>query len=199
MTEQPDKYWDDLGIAWRAIEVDVDALTPRLQSRLRRQSFLIGVALGLGVPMAVGGIVLGAVTVWWGWTGAVWNFVTRGIAVVVIAGLAMTALLSIVSIRGNDARALAEMVDLAIRRASASLAVIRIGLLSCAIAAVLGVIGAVIRTRAGSPPALSPAVDVAVLGLVTVILLAYRQRANATLAKMRYLEHAIASNGTDRR
>jgi vacuolar-type H+-ATPase subunit I/STV1 len=198
MTGHSDKYWDDLGVAWRAIEVDVDVVRPRLQSRLRRQSLLIRTALVLGVPLAACGLVLGALTVWWGWTTATWNFVARGVAIGIIAALALTGLFSLVSVRGSaDARALAEMLALAVRRARATLAVIRVGLLSCAIAAVFGVIGAVIRTRAGRPPALSPVVDVALLVLVTVVLLVYRGRAKVTLAKLRYLAQAIASDASD--
>jgi vacuolar-type H+-ATPase subunit I/STV1 len=198
MTERSDKYFDDLGVQWRAIAVDVTVVAPRLHSRIRRQSFLIQAALLLGVPIAACGIVLGAVTVWWGWTTATWNFVTRGIAIGVIASLALTMLSSLVSVRsGSGARALTDMLALAIQRAQATLAAVRIGLLSCAIAAALGVAGAVIRARAGRPPALSPVVDLAVLVLVTVILLAWRQRTALTLGKLRYLEQALASEASD--
>jgi hypothetical protein len=200
MSGPSENNWDDLGVAWRAIDVDINVVTPRLQSRLRRQSLFIRAVLLLGVPLLACGIVLGALTVWWGWRTVMWNFVIRGVAIGIIATLALTALLSLLSIRGSDhARALSEMIELAIRRARASLAVIRIGLLSCAIAGGLGVVGAVVRTRAGKPPALSPVVDVVVLVLVTVILLAYRHRAGVTLAKLRYLKQAIASDETDRR
>jgi hypothetical protein len=178
--------------------VDVDVVKPRLQSRLRRQSLLIQTALVLGVPLAAAGLVLGALTVWWGWTTATSNFVIRGVAIGIVAALALTTLLSLVSVRASaDARALAEMLALAIRRARTTRAVIRVGLFSCAIVAVFGVIGAVIRTRAGRPPALSPVVDVAVIVLVAVILLLYRGRTNVTLAKLRYLEQAIASDTSD--
>lgn len=200
MTGHSDKYFDDLGVAWRAIEVNADVVAPRLQSRLRRQSLLIRAALWFGLPLASGGIVLGALTVWWGWTTASWNFVTRGVAVGIVAALALTTLLSLVSVRASaDTRALSEMIALAIRRARTTLTAIRVALLSCAIAGVLGVIGTVIRTRTGSPPALSPVVDVTLLVLVVVILLVYRQRTNVTLAKMRYLEQLVASGDSERR
>jgi hypothetical protein len=205
MTGSSDKYFDDLGVAWRAIEIDAGIVAPRLRSRLQRQSVLIRMALVLGVPVAAGGIVLGGLTVWWGWTSGTLNFVVRGVAIGVVAALALVTLLSLVSVRASDdAQALAEMIALAIQRARTTLTAIRVGLLACAIAATFGVIGAVIRTRGGKPPALSPIVDIAILVLVTVILLAYRQRTNVTLAKMHYLERAIASDSnssgkTDRR
>jgi hypothetical protein len=200
MTESSDKYFDDLGVAWRAIEIDVGVVATRLRSRLQRQSLLIRAALVLGVPLAACGMVLGALTVWWGWTTATWNFVTRGVAIGIVATLALVTSLSLVSVRASDdAQALAEMIALAIRRASRTLTAIRVGLLACAIAATFGVIGAVIRTRGGKPPALSPIVDIAILVLVTVILLAYRQRTNVTLAKMRCLEQAIARDDSEQR
>jgi hypothetical protein len=195
MNEHSEKYWDDLGVAWRAIDVNIDVVTPRLRSRLRRQSFLIRAAFVIGVPLATCAIVLGALTIWWGWATAAWNFVIRGTAIGIVATLLLKALLSFASIRTDaDARALAEMLDLAIKRARTTVAVIRVGLFMCASATVLGIVGAVIRTRAGNPPALSPVVDVAVLMLVTVIVLVYRQRARVTLAKLRHLKQAIESN-----
>ncbi|HUK36717.1 MAG TPA: hypothetical protein VLV86_22535 [Vicinamibacterales bacterium] len=194
MTGDVDKYFDDLGVAWRAIEIDADVVRPRVQARLRRQSLTIRTALMLGVPLAVCGIALGALTVWWGWTTATWNFVTRGIAIGVISVLAVKALVSLAAVRTSaDARTLSEMLELTIRRARSTLVVIHVGLLSCAIAVVLGVIGAVIRTRAGRPPALSPVMDVAILALAAVILLVYRQRATVGLARLRYVAGVISS------
>jgi len=195
MSGNTDKYWDDLGIAWRAIDVDVDVVMPRLQSRLRRQSLLIRTALVLGLPTASFAIVLGALTVWWGWSSSTWNFVTRGIAIGVIAALALKTLLSLASVRDSaDARALMDMLDLAIRRARTTLVTIHVALSACAVAAVLGGIGAVIRTHAGNPPALSPVVDVALLALVVVTLLVYRQLTSAGLAKLCFLTQALASD-----
>jgi hypothetical protein len=192
MTGEPDKYWDDLGIAWRAMDVDVDVVMPRLRSRLQRQSLLIRSGLLLGVPLASCAIVLGALTIWWGWTSSTWNFVTRGIAIDVVAALALQVLLSLVSVRDSaDARALTDMLDLAIRRARRTLVAIHVALSACAIAAVLGLIGAVIRTRSGTPPALSPVIDVAVLVLVAAILLAYRSRIVDRLGRLRYLTKVI--------
>ena len=197
MNGDTDKYWDDLGIAWRAIDVDASVVMPRLQSRLRRQSLLIRTALVLGLPMASLAIVLGALTVWWGWSSSTWNFVTRGIAIGVVGALTLKTLLSLASVRDSaDARALTDMLTLAIRRARTTLVTIHMALAACAFAAVLGAIGAVIRTRAGNPPALSPIVDIAMLALVVATLFAYRQRTSDGLAKLRFLSHAIASDSS---
>ena len=195
MNEHAEKYWDELGVAWRAIEVKADVVGPRLQARLRRQSLLIQSALAAGIPLGALGIVLGVMTIRVGWVTGAWYFIARGTAIGIIAALALTTSVTLVAVRANsDARALAEMLDLAIRRARASLLVIRVSLLSCAIAAALGVVGAVFRTRAGRPPALSPIVDVAVLLLIAVSLLVYRQRTTASLSKLLYLEELVASN-----
>ena len=197
MSGDTDKYWDDLGIAWRAIDVDASLVMPRLQSRLRRQSLLIRTALVLGLPTASLAIVLGGLTVWWGWTSSTWNFVTRGIAIGVIGTLALKTLLSLASVRDSaDARALADMLNLAIRRARTTLVMLHVALAACAIAAVVGAIGAVIRTRAGNPPALSPIVDIALLALLVATLLAYRQRTSNSLAKLRFLSRAIAADSS---
>ncbi len=192
MTEQPDAYWDELGVAWRAMEVDIAAVTPRLRSRLRRQSLCIRLALAAGAPIAISGVVVGALTVWWGFVTATWNFVVRGIAIGVVAAIGLRMLWSLVPVRGHaDARALGEMLDLAVRRARTTLVALRVGLFCCAFAAVLGVAGAIIRTRAGAPPALSPVADVVVLGLVAVILLVGRQRTVASIARLEYLARAV--------
>jgi len=197
MSGNTDKYWDDLGVAWRAIEVNVDVVMPRLRSRLRRQSLLIRTALVLGLPIATFAIVLGALTVWSGWSSSTWNFVTRGIAIGVIGALALKTLVPLVSVRdAADARALTDMLDLAIRRARTTLVTIHVALSACVIAAVLGGIGAFIRTRAGSPPALSPVVDVAVLALVAATLVLYRQRTSDSLAQLRFLTQALASDSS---
>ena len=197
MSEDTDKYWDDLGVAWRAIDVDVDVVMPRLHARMRRQSLLIRTALVLGLPMASFAIVLGLLTVWWGWSSSTWNFVTRGIAVGVAGALALKTLLSLASVRGSaDAQALTDMLDLAVRRARTTLAVIHMALFACALAAVLGAMGTVIRARSGNPPALSPVVDVVLLALVAATLLGYRQRTSDGLAKLRFLTKVIASDSS---
>ena len=194
MTEQADKYWDELGVAWRAIELDAEVIGPRLQSRLRRQTLLIWSALVAGVPLGAAGILLGVMTIRIGWVTGAWYFVARGTAIGIIAALALTTSLALVSVRADaDARALADMLGLAVKRARKSLLVIRVSLLSCVIAAALGIVGTVFRIRAGRPPALSPVVDVAVLVLVAVSLLVYRQRTTADLARLRYLSEVVAA------
>ena len=59
MTTPRDAYWDELGIAWCAIEPEVNAMTPRLEARLRRQSLLITAVLILGLPLIVAGMLVG--------------------------------------------------------------------------------------------------------------------------------------------
>jgi hypothetical protein len=195
MTEKADKYWDELGVAWRAIELDAEVIGPRLQSRLRRQSLLIRSAIVAGVPFGAFGILLGVMTIRLAWVTGAWYFIARGTAIGIIAALLLTTSLALVGVRGDaNARSLAEMLDLAIRRARKSLLVIRLSLLSCAIAAAFGIAGAIFRARAGRPPTLSPVVDVAILVLVAVSLLVYRQRATASLSKLRYLEQLVASD-----
>ncbi|MGH9688535.1 MAG: hypothetical protein ACRD5K_15740 [Candidatus Acidiferrales bacterium] len=190
-----DAYWDDLGIAWRAIDSDLERVTPRLQARLRRQSFAIATALVFGIPLAGAGLVLGAFTIWRGWTMSTWNFVTRGIAIILISALLIRALASFLPYRAHaDIRTLSEMLDIASARIRRTLFVIRTAIAACAIASVFGVIGAVIRTRAGSPPRLSPIIDLIIVALIVFSLWLYGRRLSAERGKFDYLRRSLGAN-----
>ena len=94
MTTPRDAYWDELGIAWCAIEPEVNAMTPRLEARLRRQSLLITAVLILGLPLVVAGMLVGMLTIWSGFATGAWNFVTRGVAAFGLVGTATRAYLT---------------------------------------------------------------------------------------------------------
>jgi hypothetical protein len=193
MTQPPDPYWDELGIAWCAIQPDIAVLMPRLQARLRRQSALIAASLFLGVPLAAAAFILGVWTIWSGWATGTWNFVTRGVTLVAISALLSMAVSSLLRVRASaGARALPEMIDLSIARAERTLKTIQLGFYACAVAAVLGLLGTAIRTHLSRPPALPPAVDLAVLATFALGLFLYGRRARVTLAKFRYLKLALA-------
>lgn len=54
MNSGMDPFWDDLGIAWRAIDLEPDSLTPRLRKQLKRETWRrrIGVVFGgLGIAL----------------------------------------------------------------------------------------------------------------------------------------------------
>src|SRR4029079_13093158 len=134
VTTPRDPYWDELGIAWCAIEPEVNAMTPRLEARLRRQSLLITAVLILGVPLIVAGMLLGMLTIWSGFATGTWNFVTRGVAIAVMSSMATGGLWLLLPVRASEAaRMLSEMIDLSIARAQRTLLTIRLGLYACGV------------------------------------------------------------------
>jgi hypothetical protein len=196
MTTPRDRFWDELGVAWCAINPEIGVIMPRLQSRLRRQSALIMASLILGLPLSLAGFVLGVYTIWNGGTTGTWNFVTRGVALVAISAILSMAMSSLLRVRADGhARALSEMLDLAIARAERTLFAIQLGFYACGIAASLGLVGAAMRTHLTRPPALSPMLDLAALAIFAVGLFLYGRRTRAELAKFRYLKRALAVEG----
>lgn len=199
MTTPPDPFWDELGVAWAAINPDIAVIMPRLQSRLRRHSILITASLILGLPLSLGGFLLGIYTLWIGWTTGASNFVTRGISLVAIATILSFAMSSLLRVRaGGDSLALSEMLDLAIARAQKTLVAIWLGICACGVAALLGLVGTAMRTRLSGPPALSPLIDLAILAILALGLFFYGRRISGDLAKYRYLKGALVTDGRDK-
>jgi hypothetical protein len=192
-----DPYWDELGIAWSAITPGTDAIPPRLQVSLQRQSMLIATCLVTGLLLGVAGVLLGVFTLWSGWASGTWNFVTRGGGVMAISSILLVAALGLLPVRaGDQARALPDVIDLTIARAERLLMAIRLGFLACAVAAVLGLVGTAIRSYSGKPPAMSPILDLAVVAILAVGLFLYGRHLRAHLAKLQYLRKALAVSGT---
>jgi MFS family permease len=192
MTATTDAYWDELGIAWSAINPDINVIMPRLKSRLRRQSFLIRAGVAIGILLAAGGFIIGVVTIWRGWTTDTWNFVTRGIAILAVSALLSIAVSLLLPVSASgDVKALAEMIDLAIARAERILKTIRLGFYACAVVAVLGLAGTAIRTYLSRPPSVSPIIDLAVLAIFALGLFLYARHTRVDLAKYRCLKKAL--------
>jgi hypothetical protein len=196
MTTRRDAYWDELGVAWCAIDPDVNVIAPRLSARLRRQSLVMTAGLVAGVPLSAGGMLLGVLTIWRGWTTGAWHFISRGAAIGAISVVLAIAVSLLRAVRASDAaRAVSEMVDLAIARAQRTLVMIRLGLSACTIAAVSGLVGTVIRTSLTGPPRMSPVVDLAVLVVIALGLFFYGRHTRVELEKLRALKHALAMDG----
>jgi hypothetical protein len=194
MTSKPDPYWDELGIAWCAIDPKVEVIVPRIRARLRRQSLLIWTGLIIGLPIGIAGIMLGGYTIAAGsWMGA-WNFVTRGIAIELISALILYAWFLLLPVRSAPVtRPLSEMLGLAITRAEATLTAIRLGCYSCIVAALFGVIGVAIRTYFGDPPQMSPIVACSIIAVLAAGLFLYGRETKVALAKFRHLRRALAT------
>ena len=198
MTPLHDDYWDDLGVAWRAINPDVSVIAPRIEVRVRRQSALIVATLAIGLPLSAIGFGLGVFTIWRGWTTGSWNFATRGAAIVTIAILIAIAMVSLLGVRGSRAAApVSAMLDLSIARAQRALIVIRLGMAACAVAAVLGLVGTAIRSRLSGPPLMSPIVDLVLLALTALGLFAWERIIRLRVGQLRAVKHAIDSDGRE--
>lgn len=190
-----DAYWDNLGVAWRAIDPDVERMAPRLQARLRRQSVAITTVLVLGIPLCSAGIVLGVFTIWCGWTTETWNFVTRGIAIVLVLALVLRALASSLPFGAHkDIQSLSDMLEIASARIKRNQFLVHTAIVVCVIAAVFGVVGTVIRTRAGSSPRLSPIIDLIIIALIVSFLWLYGRTVSVESRKFEYLRRTLGAN-----
>jgi hypothetical protein len=142
--------------------------------------------------LGVAGCVIGPITIWIGATTGAWHFIVRGVAILAVAIMLGAAASALASVRGGDgARALPEMIDLSIRRATRTLLVIRLALMACATVAILGVAGTAIRSALSRLPAMSPLIDLALLGLVALGLALYRRQVGTDLAKFEYLKRVL--------
>ncbi len=187
-----DPFWDELGIEWTAIQPDNAVVAPRLEARIHRQSMLINRGLIVGLLAALTSALVSAFCIWIGWHTGEWNFVIRGIAFAVIAGilsLGITALLRVRS--GGGPQSLSEMLGLSISRLRKALWLTRLGFAACGITALLGVAGTMVRTHLSRPPAMSPLVDLALLAVLALGLFLYGRRAQSDLRKYTQLRHIL--------
>jgi hypothetical protein len=192
VTTPSDAYWDELGIAWRAIKPEVNVLMPRLQARLHRQSIFITLGLIAGLPLSGAGFILGLFTIWNGWTSGTWNFVIRGLAIGVVSIILGVATALLGPVRANKAAgAFSEMIDLSIARSQRILLTLRLAFYACVVAAVLGIVGSVVRPQLTRPPQLSPIVDIVVLALCAWGLDLYGRQIKLGIEKMRYLKRTL--------
>lgn len=192
MTDEP--FWDELGIAWQSTAPASDVPLDRMRANFRRQTTQIRLAVLLA---ALGGAALGALgafTLWQGWRLEAWNFVARGLAVLIVAAILWVAAATLWPVRNDDALSLSEFADLGLARARRSRRTVVLGLIACAVAAVLGTIGAVMRFAAGDPPELSPIISLALLALMAAIVEALRRRFRSEEARFAYLRKALAES-----
>jgi hypothetical protein len=186
-------FWDELGIAWQASsapEVSLD----RMKLHFRREARQVGVAIWLAGAGGTFLAALGAFTVWQGSRLGALNFEIRGVAVLIVAAILWIIVGTLWPVRGGDARALSEFAELGLARARRSRRSVVMALAACAVAAVLGVIGTVVRTAADHPPALSPAIDLAILALLAVLVEALRRRFRGEEARFEYLRDAVRAD-----
>ena len=187
MTDAKDAYWDELGVAWTASEIEPGSVTPRLRARLKLQSIAFGALVLAGIALALLGAALGAWTTWRGFTTETWFFVSRGIAIIMMSAVLAAAAAALKSRLKNDTKSLKEMIDLSLARTERFILAVRWGYFGCAIAAIFGLAGYALRGRYGHPPAMSPLEPLIVLSLIAVILFLFDRRASGAVTRYRYL------------
>ena len=193
MTVRNDAYWDELGVAWCAINPQPLVIAPKLRSRLRRQSLSIMAGLIAGFLLGGAGILLGVFTIWSGWGTGTWNFVIRGVAIMATSAIILIGAVRLLPVRADEvASTLSDMIDFSILRAQRTLLMIRLGYVTCAIASVFGLAGTAIRTHFTGPPKLSPIVDLAIVLVFALGLHVYGRCIKADFRKMYALRHALA-------
>jgi hypothetical protein len=196
MTDPSDTQWDELGVAWRAIDPNITVISSRLAARLRRQSRWISVGMIVGLALCAMGMLLGVGTIGIGLSSGAWNFVTRGIAMVSMSAIVIVPLWSLQSVvEADEASDLSQMINLAIARAQKTISLTRAALYSCVIAAMFGIAGTAIRPHLGRPPKMSPVIDLIVLALVACVIFLYGRHVRADLEKFRTLKRALAVDG----
>jgi hypothetical protein len=195
-----DVYWDELGIAWCAINPETEVIIPRLQDRLRRQSVLIAGGVVAGLLFGLVGALVGAYSMWRGWTIGLWNFVARGVVLVAVSAIPAVAAIGLLPVMsGDQARALPDMINLTIARAEKLLAAIRLGLLTCAVLAALELGGMAIRAYSGRPPAMPLILELAVLAILAILALGfffYERHIKLTRRMFHYLKEVLAGDST---
>jgi hypothetical protein len=185
-------FWDELGIAWQAMSPLPAVPAERMKAHFHRETRQVRLAIALAALGGTSLAALGAFTLWQGWRLGAVNFGTRGLAVLIVAGILWAMVAKLWPVRGQEeARSLSDYADLGLARARGSRRAVVLGLAGCVVAGVLGVIGTMLRTAAGSPPALSPFVDLAVLALVAVIAEALRRRFRNEEARFAYLRDSL--------
>lgn len=191
MTEQRDAYWDDLGIAWVAVNPDAQLLTSRIKRRLRWQTRSMAAVIFGGIPVGIAGGVLGVWTIWTGLSTGTWNFATRGTAIVVISLLVIGVTWSFRNTLRGNTESLSTMIDLTLVRAEKWQFATRLGYAACVVTAVLGIVGYAIRVHSGKPPAMSPIEPLVLLTALGIGLFLFHRVVHHRIAKFQYLKRVL--------
>jgi hypothetical protein len=197
MAEPSEPYPEERGVAWTAIDPSIRAIASQLPVRLRRQSQWMALVLVIGLLFGAMGVLLGLVTIGSGLSFHIWNFLTRGVAIIAMSLIIVIATWPLRHATSFDAaQALSQMIDLAIDHSQKTLALVRAVLYCCVIAAVFGLVGNAIRTHFGNPPKMSPIVPLTVLALVALAVLIWGRQTRLELGKYWSLKQALPADGT---
>jgi hypothetical protein len=157
----------------------------------------MAVAIVIGLLFGAMGVLLGLTTIGSGLAFHIWNFITRGVAIIAMSVIIMVATWRLQDSTSLDAaQRLSQMLDLAIEHAQKTLSFIRAGLYCCVIAVVFGFLGNAIRTHFGNPPKMSPLVPLTILALVASAAVIWGRQTRLELGKYRSLKQAVAVDET---
>ncbi len=193
MPRDQDAFWDELGVSWRASIRDPGLTSSRLEARLKLQSALLTAGTSAAVSIGVLGFGLAAWTLWIGWTGQVWNFITRGITVAAISLLVIMAGLALRTRDRLETRSLQELLRFLITRSERLIRATDLACYSLVILAVGGMIGFALRIRFGRPPAVSPVEDLLILSVAGLALLWFRWSQAWALRRHQHILKAFRS------
>ena len=190
MTEEP--FWDELGIAWQTAAPAATVPPDRMKAHFRTDSRLLLAAIAACMVVGTAMLALAAFTFWQAWQLAAWNFGTRGLALLIIGTSLWLIVRALWPVRGSDnARSLSDFADLGFARSAQGLRVCALSFGVCVAAAVLGVIGAVLRTMAGHPPVVPVAAGLALVAVLAGGVAAERRRFRREQARFAYLREAL--------
>jgi MFS family permease len=178
-------FWDELGVAWRATVPDEGLFRSRLERRLRRQAFFLGVAVSATAAATAVGLVLGAWTVWIGWSHGTWHFVMRGATLIAAALLTLVAT---IVLRGPpDAQSVREGLQLSITRTERLARAADLLVAAVAAIGLGGLVGYVIRARQGRPAFVSPVEDLLALAVLALAFFWFRWGQMRTLEATKHV------------
>jgi len=194
----PDPYWDELGVAWCAIKLEAEPTSARLGSWVRRQSLLIAIGLAIALPLGVLGFLLGVYTIIVGLRTGAWFFVTRGMTIDIVSMLVLYAWSLLLPVRAREnAKAMSDMIDLAILRTRRILRVIQVSYYACGILLVGGLAGAYIRASVGKPSQGPLVLSSLILGICATGAFLYGREMRRSLEKFSHLKQVLRSDAAE--
>jgi len=72
---------------------------------------------------------------------------------------------------------------------------VRLALIACAAAAVMGLAGTIIRSQLAAPPRMSPLTDILLLAILALALFAWKRDIRRRLEQLRAVKHALGPDG----
>ncbi len=190
-----DPYWDDLGIAWRAVNSDSTLVTARLRTQMKRELWRERLGVTVGVVAALCGIAIGYAWLQKPAPGAKW------IGAVVITGIAiLLALYPWVRVQAlsRETAPLMRMIDMSVAQARQRQRDSRAGYVGSVVLVIAGaLISYIWRFRLHLPGAQAMLLMAASLVIALVLCLQghhYARKSRDMQARFEYLRRALSAS-----